>query len=82
MADISDEVRTPCLRPATIQRIVTLTTTTLPSVATHWTTRTLASVVGVSPKTVHRVWQAHGLKPHRTLTFQLSRDPQFVAQSH
>jgi hypothetical protein len=46
--------------------------------ATHWTTRTLAPVVGVSPKTVHRVWQAYGLKPHQTRTFKLSRDPQFV----
>ena len=35
-------------------------------------------MVGVSPKTVHRVWQAHGLKPHRPRTFKLSRDPQFV----
>jgi transposase len=57
---------------------VTLTTTTTPPTATHWTTRTLAPVVGVSPKTVHRVWHAHGLQPHRTRTFKLSRDPQFV----
>ena len=42
------------------------------------TTRTLAPVVGVSPKTVHRVWQAHGLKPHQTRTFKISRDPRFV----
>ena len=54
------------------------TATTLPPAATHWTTRTLAPVVGVNPKTVYRVWQAHGLKPHRPRTFKLSRDPQFV----
>lgn len=70
--------RPPHIRPATIQRIVTLTTTTSPPAATHWTTRTLAPVVGVSPKTVHRVWHAHGLKPHQTRTVKLSRDPQFV----
>lgn len=70
--------RRPRIRPATIQRIVTLTTTTTPPAATHWTTRTLAPVVGVSPKTLHRVWRAHGLKPHRTRTFKLSRDPHFV----
>lgn len=69
--------RTPRIRPSTIQRIVTLTTTTPPA-ATHWTTRTLAPIVGVSPKTVHRVWQAHDLTPHRTRTFTLSRDPRFV----
>lgn len=70
--------RTPRIRPHTVHRIVTLTMTTTPPAATHWTTRTLAPVVGVSPKTVHRVWQAHGLKPHRTHTFKLSRDPQFI----
>jgi transposase len=70
--------RTPRIRPHTIRRIVTLTTTSTPPAATHWTTRTLAPVVGVSPKTIHRVWQAHGLTPHRTRTFKLSRDPQFV----
>src|SRR5574338_792416 len=70
--------RPPRIPPGTVQRIVTLTTTTSPPVATHWTTRTLAPVVGVSPKTVHRVWHAHGLKPHQTRTFKVSRDPQFV----
>jgi transposase len=27
---------------------------------------------------VHRVWRAHGLKPHRTRTFKVSNDPRFV----
>jgi transposase len=70
--------RPPRIRLATVQRIVTLTTTTSPPAATHWTTRTLAPVAGVSPKTVHRIWHAHGLKPHQSRTFKLSRDPQFV----
>ena len=38
----------------------------------------MAEVVGVSPSTVLRAWRAHGLKPHRIETFQVSRDPQFV----
>ena len=37
-----------------------------------------APVIGVSPKTVQQVGQALGLKPHRTWTFKLSRDSQFV----
>ena len=69
--------RPPTLAPALVQRIVTLTTTTPPPAATHWSTRTLAPVVGVSSKTVHRVWQAHGLQPHRVRPFKLSRDPRF-----
>ena len=27
---------------------------------------------------VHRVWRAHGLKPHLTRTFKVSNDPRFV----
>jgi transposase len=27
---------------------------------------------------VHRIWCAHGLKPHRVATFKLSEDPEFV----
>jgi transposase len=70
--------RTPALAPAVLQRIVTLTTRATPPGATHWSTRTLAAAVGVSPKTVHRVWQAHGLQPHRTRRFKVSRDRRFL----
>lgn len=70
--------RTPAIAPAVLQRIVTLTTTATPPAATHWSTRTLAPVVGVSPKTVHRVWQAHGLKPHLVQRFKVSRDRRFL----
>ena len=70
--------RLPAITPAVLRRIVTLTTTTTPPAATHWSTRTLAPVVGVSPKTVHRVWQAHGLKPHLVQRFKLSRDRRFL----
>jgi len=58
--------------------IVRLTTQTTPKAATHWSTRTLAKEVGVSDTSVLRVWQSHGLKPHRVDTFKVSRDPKFV----
>jgi transposase len=58
--------------------IVRLTTQTTPKAATHWSTRSLAREVGVSDTTVLRVWQAHGLRPHRVETFKVSRDPKFV----
>ncbi len=32
----------------------------------------------VSAATVQRIWDAHGLQPHRTETFKLSTDPEFV----
>ena len=51
---------------------------TTPADATHWSVRTLAKRQHVSPATVHRIWQAHNLQPHRVETFKLSRDPDFV----
>jgi transposase len=58
--------------------IVRLTTQTTPKAATHWSTRTLAKEAGVSDTSVLRVWQSHGLKPHRVDAFKVSRDPKFV----
>lgn len=45
---------------------------------THWSTRLLASQVGVSNFTVSRIWREHGLKPHRIKTFKFSTDPELV----
>ena len=33
---------------------------------------------GVSPSTVGRIWREHGLKPHLTRTFKLSKDKRFA----
>jgi transposase len=51
-----------------------------PKAATHWSARRLAKEVGLSPATVHRIWQKYGLQPHRVETFKFSRDPQFDAK--
>jgi transposase len=59
-------------------RLVELTTQSQPPAATHWSTRKMAAVLGVSAATVSRQWRKHGLKPHRVETFKVSRDPQFV----
>ena len=58
--------------------IVQLTTQSTPEAATHWSTRSLAKVVGVSDTMVHRVWRKHGLKPHLVRSFKVSRDTKFV----
>src|SRR5437762_3986119 len=63
---------------AQVARIVEATLQTKPKGSTHWSTRTLARVQGVSKNTIHRVWQEHQLKPHLTKTFKLSRDPKFL----
>src|SRR5436190_5069329 len=61
-----------------IKKIVNTTLQTTPADATHWSTRTLGRHLGVSHMTVARVWDSHGLQPHRVRTFKLSRDKQFV----
>ena len=61
-----------------VRKIVETTLQTTPPDATHWSTRTLGAHLGISHMTVARVWDSHGLKPHRIRTFKLSRDKQFV----
>src|ERR1700687_2233480 len=38
----------------------------------------MAAATGMSRPTVHRIWKAFGLQPHRTERFKLSTDPQLV----
>ena len=61
-----------------IEEIVRKTTQETPAAGTHWSTRSLAKVMGLSPSTIGRVWRRHGLKPHLTRSFKLSRDPKFL----
>ena len=61
-----------------VAEIVTATRTTTPPGETHWSCRTMAKAQGVSPATVQRIWDAHGLAPHRTTTFKVSNDPLFT----
>ncbi len=60
------------------RQIVEATLHTKPQGATHWSCRTMARTQGVSSATVQRIWQAHGLQPHRVKTFKLSTDTHFV----
>ena len=51
--------------PSKIAEIVEKTTQEKPAGCTHWSTRTMAPMVGVSASSVGRIWRAHGLQPHR-----------------
>lgn len=66
------------IRAEKVEAIVNATLQTTPRAATHWSVRSMAKAQRVSPATVHRIWQAHQLQPHRVTTFKLSRDPEFV----
>ena len=59
------------------ERAVVAATMRPPQAATHWSARRLAKQVGLSPATVHRIWQKYGLQPHRVEHFKFSTDPQF-----
>jgi len=61
-----------------IAETIRLTLETTPRGATHWSLRSMARAVGHAPSTVHRIWQAFGLQPHRIETFKLSTHPLFV----
>ncbi len=75
--DATRPSRKPPLDAATIARVVHLTLHEKPPAGTHWSVRSLAKVVALSPSSVQRIWAAHGLKPHLTRSFKLSTDPQF-----
>jgi len=61
-----------------VEAAVVRTLETTPKGATHWSTRDLAKAVGIGKSSVQRIWHAFGLKPHRTESFQLSKDPQLI----
>ena len=57
-----------------VKAIIEATLLTKPKDSTHWSTRTMAKAQGVSHATIQRIWDAHGLQPHRVKTFKLSKD--------
>jgi len=74
-------------RPRTIsdeqvERVVVRTLESKPKDATHWSTRSMAREVGMTPDAVMRIWHAFGLQPHRQETWKLSTDPQFIEKVH
>ena len=78
LADAPRAGRPKTLDQEAVEAIIKRTLEEKPAGSTHWSTRTMAAAAGVSQATVHRIWRAHGLKPHRVKRFKLSNDPQFV----
>jgi transposase len=78
---LREKTRPPGKKPldaAVIERVVGLTAEDPPFEATHWTAGMMAKAAAISVSSVQRIWQAHGLHPHRVRRFKLSKDPEFV----
>jgi putative transposase len=78
---LHDELRPGRPRPIGDDRVAQLVRKTLetkPKGGTHWSIRQIALQTRLSKSTVHRIWQAFGLQPHRQRHFKLSTDPFFV----
>jgi putative transposase len=81
ISGLHNELRPGRPRSISDEKIAGLIRKTLnihPKDGTHWTVRSLAKEAKVSYPTVHRVWKAFGLQPHRHRYFKISTDPFFV----
>src|SRR5713101_3171937 len=78
---LHDELRPGRPRSVSDEKVAHLVRKTLasqPKDGTHWTVRSMAKHARLSGPTVHRIWHAFGLQPHRQRHFKLSPDPFFV----
>lgn len=78
---LHDELKPGRPRSVSDEQVAALVHTTLqtkPQDGTHWSVRGIAGQTHLSAATVHRVWRAFGLQPHRQKSFKLSTDPFFV----
>lgn len=81
LAGLKDKPRPGVKKKITQEQIAEVVRQTLhekPPDATHWSLRSMAAVSGISRSSVNTIWRAFNLQPHRTETFKLSRDPNFV----
>jgi hypothetical protein len=58
--------------------VLALTCSEPPGAITHWSGRAIAKAIGISLRSVQRIWEVHRLQPHRLRTFKFSTDPAFA----
>lgn len=81
LGDLPRSGRPDRLDPKLEAKILAKTQEPPPAPFTHWTTRRMAALIGVSHGTVHRVWQRAGLRPHRLERYMMSDDPDFETKA-
>jgi transposase len=74
--------RPPVITTRKRAQVVAITLKKPESGLSQWSTREIARRTGVSHTTVHRIWKAHDLKPHRLETFKFITDPQAEERIH
>src|SRR6202022_103992 len=81
IAGLEDELRPGRPRSVSDEQVAGLVKKTLntrPKDGTHWSVRQVAAETKLTNSTVHRIWHAFGLQPHRQKQFKLSNDPFFI----
>ena len=63
---------------AKVEEVAVRTLEEVPEGAAHWSKREMARRVGISPTSVHRIWRAFGLQPHRIEDLKISPDPLLI----
>lgn len=84
IAALKDKPRPGIKRAITDEMVAGVVRKTLqekPPDATHWSTRSMAAATGISRTSINTIWNAFNLQPHRTDTFKLSTDPNFVEKT-
>src|ERR1700724_3452798 len=61
--------------PERIKAVIDATLQSKPKGMTHWSCRLMAANQRISKSTVSNLWRSYNIKPHRTKTFKMSRDP-------
>jgi transposase len=75
LADAPRSGRKKSISPEKEAAIVEATLENKPRNAIHWSTRLMAATQKVSDTSVHRIWRAHRLQPHRVEKFKAQPRP-------
>jgi transposase len=72
----------PSVRTAALEaRVLAKTRQKPPDGSTHWSSRKLGKLLGISHMLVTRIWRRAGYQPHRFERYMVSDDPQFEAKA-
>jgi len=74
--------RKPTYGPERVKAVLDATLQSKPRGQTQWSCRLMAVHEGMSKSTVSNLWRSHNIKPHRTKSFKISRDPKFLEKQN